>query len=159
MGQGDRNVASASPETSVRDSLTRYPSAEQVFERHGLLGCGGPNAPQEPIGLFAGMHHVEPAVLVRELNAHLTTHPEGESLSAPGRPVTVVYRGFIVSSLIIAVVAGFTTGIAAITADSFNWGIRGVDWHILIQTHGRLQLYGWAASLSLAWPTASFHAL
>ena len=115
MGSADRIAASVTPETSVREILTRYPSAEEVFERHGLLGCGGPNGPREPIAFFARVHHVEPAILLRELNEYVAEHSEVRPSASPRPPVAVVYPIFLVTSLIIAVLAGFTTGVVAIT--------------------------------------------
>ncbi|HEX5415968.1 MAG TPA: hypothetical protein VFZ25_09905, partial [Chloroflexota bacterium] len=144
MGQADRKVESVSFDTSVREILTRYPSAEDVFERHGLLGCGGPNGPREPIGFFARVHRVEPTILIQELNQHIAQHPAAAPAAAPRPPAVAVYPIFLVTSLTIAVLAGFTTGVVAITSAALNWMIPGVDWLILIQTHGRLQLYGWA---------------
>lgn len=129
---------------SVREILTTYPSAEVIFERHGLLGCGGPNGPREPIGFFARVHRVDPETLLRELNEHLaqTTAPE------PSRPsqaqATVVYPIFLATSLAIAILAGFTTGVVALASAALGWVIPGVNWLLLVQSHGRIQLFGWA---------------
>ena len=132
------------PGTSVREILTRYPSAEVVFERHGLLGCGGPNGPREPVGFFARVHQVDPNVLITELNAHIAEHPPDEKPGPTSKPPTVVYPIFLVASLTIAILAGFTTGIVALTSGALGWVIPGINWLLLVQTHGRLQLYGWA---------------
>ena len=129
---------------TVREILTSYPSAEAVFERHGLLGCGGPNGPREPIGFFARVHRVNPEVLLREVNDHLARAASGEMPRPKSAPGMVVYPLFLVTSLLIAILAGFTTGIAAIASASLGWTIPGVNWFSLVQTHGRLQLYGWA---------------
>jgi len=144
MSPRDQSVAAIGPETSIRDILTRYPSAEVVFERHGLLGCGGSQGPREPVGFFARVHHVDPEDLLRELNEHVARQPKALPMVATRPPVAVVYPIFLVTSLFIALFAGFTTGVVAITSASLDWVIPGVNWLILIQTHGRLQLYGWA---------------
>jgi hypothetical protein len=129
---------------TVREILTSYPSAEAVFERHGLLGCGGPNGPREPIGFFARVHRVDPKILLHELNDHLARVASVETPRPKNATGMVVYPLFIASSLLIAILAGFTTGIAAIASASLGWTIPGVNWFLLVQTHGRLQLYGWA---------------
>ena len=140
----NRPPPTINPGMSVREILTRFPSAEAVFEQHGLLGCGGPNGPREPVGFFARVHRVSPDLLIRELNEHLasqTTAPAPPVKSAPGM---VVYPIFLVTSLAIAIVAGFTTGVVALAMASLGWSLPGVNWLLLVQTHGRFQLYGWA---------------
>lgn len=132
------------PETSVREILTRFPSAEAVFEQHGLLGCGGPNGPQEPVGFFARVHRVDPAVLLQELNEHVA-HAAPVDPEKPSRaPAVVVYPLFMVLSLVIAIFAGFTTGIVALASEALGWTVPFVNWFVLIEAHGRLQLFGFA---------------
>ncbi|MGH2461781.1 MAG: DUF1858 domain-containing protein, partial [Chloroflexota bacterium] len=129
---------------SVREILTSYPSAEAVFEHHGLLGCGGPDGPREPIGFFARVHRVNPESLLAELNAHLA---QATAIAAPrvkNPQAAIVYPRFLVTSLLIAILAGFTTGIVALATASLGWVIPGMNWLLLVQAHGRLQLFGWA---------------
>jgi len=45
-------------DTTVREVMTRYPGAERIFSKYGLMGCGGPQGPVEPIGWFARAHAV-----------------------------------------------------------------------------------------------------
>ena len=72
------------PDTSVRDVLRRYPGARAVFETHGLLGCGGPNGPDEPLALFARAHEVDGEQLIREL--HEATRGGIRAEKSPCRP-------------------------------------------------------------------------
>lgn len=141
---GKSTVPRIGPGTSVRDILTRYPSAEAIFERHGLLGCGGPNGPREPIGFFARVHRVDPKVLLEELNEHVARASAAPRSVPAAPPAPAVYPIFLVTSLAIAILAGFTTGIVALASGALGWVIPGVDWLALVQLHGRLQLYGWA---------------
>ncbi|HVC34880.1 MAG TPA: DUF1858 domain-containing protein [Chloroflexota bacterium] len=129
---------------SVREILTSYPSAEAIFERHGLLGCGGPNGPREPVGFFARVHRVAPEILLAELNEHLADAADAEAPRVTNAQAAIVYPLFLATSLVIAILAGFTTGIAALASVALGWVIPGVNWLLLVQTHGRLQLYGWA---------------
>lgn len=129
---------------SVREILTAYPSAEIVFERHGLLGCGGPNGPREPIGFFARVHRVDPDTLITELNEHLAQVADTEAPPARKPPPAAVYPLFLVTSLAIAILAGFTTGIVALASAALGWTIPGLNWLLLVQAHGRIQLFGWA---------------
>ena len=56
-----------------------------------------------------------------------------------------IYPIFLVTGLAIALLAGFTTGIIALSSAAMGWPGLGVNWLILVQTHGRIQLYGFAA--------------
>jgi uncharacterized protein involved in response to NO len=130
--------------SSVRDVLSRYPGAEVVFERHGLLECGGPNGPREPIGLFARVHRVDPTTFVRELNAFVSQREPVEKPAGTRARFATIYPLFLMTSLAIAVLAGFTTGMVALASGALDVPLPGISWPILVQVHGRLQLYGWA---------------
>ncbi len=133
------------PGTSVREIMTRYPAVESIFERHGLLGCGGPNGPQEPVAFFARVHQVDPEGLLAELNRYVAEHgPEAAVPAAPPAQPRAVYPYFLVTSLLVALLLGFTTGSLALASAALGWGLPSVNWLTFIQTHGRLQLYGFA---------------
>ena len=53
---------------TIRDVLKKYPDARKVFDKYGLMGCGGPQGPKEAISFFATVHKVDPEVLLEELN-------------------------------------------------------------------------------------------
>ncbi len=36
---------------TIRDVLKKYPDARKVFDKYGLMGCGGPQGPKEAISL------------------------------------------------------------------------------------------------------------
>jgi hypothetical protein len=55
--------------TSVREILRHHPGTRAVFERYGLMGCGGREGPDEPIELFARAHGVATAQLLHDLRA------------------------------------------------------------------------------------------
>ena len=55
-------------ETSVAEVLRIAPHAREVFDRHGLKGCGGEHGPQEPLSFFASVHEVDVERLLKELN-------------------------------------------------------------------------------------------
>ena len=41
--------------------LSRFPACRKVFDRYGLVGCGGPLGPQESLAFFARAHRVDEA--------------------------------------------------------------------------------------------------
>ena len=38
--------------------IKRYPGCRKIFDRYGLLGCGGPEGPHEPVWFFARAHRI-----------------------------------------------------------------------------------------------------
>ncbi len=145
---------------TVREVLSRYPSLEEVFDRHGMTGCGGPNGPEEPIGAFAVVHRVDPNALVGDLNAQLakqvdrtgpvrlvsSTNPAKRAIPSSRR--AAIYRPFIAVSLAIALTMGFTTGTALLLASSLELPI-GLWWITHAQGHGVAQLFGWAGLFTM----------
>lgn len=141
--------ATIGPKMTVREVLTLYPEAEAVFDRHGLGGCGGPQGPVEPIGFFAVVHHVDPKVLVRELNEYVaglrlpTAAQPAVPVPAPAeQAVAAVYPYFLIASTAIAVAAGFSLGLWALLAITSGVPTGGLSWMNLIQVHGQIQLWG-----------------
>lgn len=53
---------------TVREVIKKYPEAKQIFTKYGLMECGGPLGPKEPISFFARVHRVDPEKLLKELN-------------------------------------------------------------------------------------------
>lgn len=53
--------------SNIRAIIKNHPQARKVFERHGLLECGGPQGPREPLGFFAKAHGVDAETLIREV--------------------------------------------------------------------------------------------
>lgn len=128
-------------DTSVREAIALLPGAEAIFDEHGLAGCGGPNGPQEPIGFFAAIHHVDPDALVSALNdyARRTAPP---STPVPAEEPAQPYRLFVATALLLSLGGGITSGIAAAMTGG-GWGaLRGESWLALVQTHGHIQLFG-----------------
>jgi len=135
-------------ESTVRETLARYPGAEPIFDRHGLAGCGGPEGPLEPIGFFAAIHHADADDLLRDLNAYAASvdGPAPHAHAPAGLPPGVAqpYRLFLATAALIAVVAGISSGIAA--AITGHWGgLVGESWLALVQAHGHLQVWGFLA--------------
>src|SRR5262245_18275568 len=54
---------------NLRAILAAYPAAADVLARHGLMGCGGREGPDERLDWFARVHGVPLPPLLEELNA------------------------------------------------------------------------------------------
>src|ERR1035437_4747678 len=86
-----------------------------------------------------------PAVLLTDLNQHVARHQPETFPGAERKSRRPIYPLFLVTGLAVALLAGFTTGIIALSSAAIGWPGLGVNWLILVQTHGRIQLYGFAA--------------
>lgn len=53
---------------TVREVMRKYPKTKEIFDKYGLLECGGPAGPPEPIAFFARVHRVDEKRLLSELN-------------------------------------------------------------------------------------------
>jgi len=130
--------------TTVREVMTRYPQAEAIFNRHGLTGCGGPRGPIEPIGFFATVHHVDPEVLLRELNeAARNRGVEAEPAAATTAiEQPDIYRIFVKTALVIVITVGCSLGAINLAAMALA-GVTGSYWEAITQAHGHAQVFGW----------------
>ncbi len=136
------------PASNIRDVVARYPGIERVFDRHGLAGCGGDSGPDEAIGLFARVHHVEPFALVAELNSYAKAGSAPVALTAPPVRQRDTYRLFVGTSLALAVVVGFSLALAMPLTQALHvsWGN---SWMAHVQSHGHAQLFGFAALFTM----------
>ena len=93
---------------SIRAVLARNPATSRVFEKHGLLGCGGPGGPDERIDLFAAVHRVDLEGLLSELNRAAAE----QETPASGSPATesALYRPFLAAALLATLTLGATFG-------------------------------------------------
>lgn len=53
---------------TVREVIQKHPKTRGIFDKYGLLECGGPAGPIEPISFFARVHRVDEKQLLTELN-------------------------------------------------------------------------------------------
>jgi len=131
--------------TTVREAVSRYPGIEDVFERHGIQGCGGPQGPIEPIGFFARVHNVEPEALLRELNDYVRGRA-GQALPATAAGAPQAEQSFyflpIATAVFLALLAGLPLGIVAALGVAHDIGVAS-RWTQLVQAHGHLQVVAW----------------
>ncbi len=130
---------------TVRDVLERHPSTFAVFERHGLMGCGGMQGPVEPIGWFAQVHHVDLAVLLDELET-AARNPAAAGAAPEISPAMLarenLYRRFLKAALLFTFTGGTAVGAWALIVMGMRGHLGGIS-RGLIQVHGHWQLFGW----------------
>jgi hypothetical protein len=133
------------PGMTLREVIARYPSTARVFDRYGLMGCGGLGGPIEPLDWFARVHKVDLANLLDELRAAAQGRLEETEDPPPldraaGMPD--LYRRFLKAALLFTLTGGTALGAWAL----FMMGLRGELGGLspgVIQVHGHFQLFGW----------------
>ncbi len=154
------NAASAAaritPHMTVRDILAAFPATAEVFDRHGLLGCGGQQGPAEPLELFARAHHIETAALLEELRAAARA-PEAmpDAPAAPSPPPTR-YRRFVATSLAFALTFGAGLGAALLATKTLPWSILGDSAAAARTAHAHAQVFGFVALFVMG---VAYHAI
>ena len=99
------------PDDSVREILIRHPHVSSVFERHGLLGCGGRAGPDERIDLFAAIHRVGLEGLLAELEAAARAPIDDEGAQPVAEALAAtLYRRFLWAALLCTLTFGATFG-------------------------------------------------
>jgi uncharacterized protein involved in response to NO len=145
---GSRKEAVLDPQTSLRDILAESPGAAAVLARHGLMGCGGREGPDEPLAWFARVHGVPVAQLVRELQAAAGAGA-GDAAAAAPAPVSPadlarenLYRRFLKTAILFTMTGGTALGAWELVMMALRERLGGVDRGV-IQVHGHWQLFGW----------------
>ena len=57
--------------TNIRAIIKNDPETREIFDKYGLLECGGSAGPSEPLGFFARTHNVDIETLISELRAKM----------------------------------------------------------------------------------------
>lgn len=142
--EGEGDGVSIRPDMSVREVIEAYPATIPVFDRYGLMGCGGVRGPDEPLGWFAQVHEVEIGRLLDDLRAAARSGPPPEA--APISPETVarenLYRRFLKAALLFTFTGGTALGAWALVLMALRGQLGGIG-RGLIQVHGHYQLFGW----------------
>jgi uncharacterized protein involved in response to NO len=142
-----------SPGTNLKAILAEYPSAGEVLARHGLMGCGGREGPDEPLSWFARVHGVTIEPLLAELEAAAArddaARAAGTATAAGAPPPSReelrrenLYRRFLKTSLLFTLTGGTALGAWALVVMAMRERLGGIERGV-IQVHGHWQLFGW----------------
>jgi len=153
-GNGRAPITAA---TTVREAVQHYPGIEAIFDKYGLMGCGGPEGPPEIIAFFAKVHGVDVQTLLEELNGYAAkrkakrivlpcavfdtqpTPASGPSQTTEPRSYTVL---FLKTAVALTFLLGLPLGLAAPLRLALGDG-GGSFWSSHVQAHGQAQVLGW----------------
>lgn len=124
--------------------LSRYPSCRKVFDRYGLVGCGGPLGPQESLSFFARAHRVDEARLLTELQeaARNSILEAGAPDYTPG-PGDVIYRRFFRAGILTMFTFGCVLGAINLAIMAANQRLAALDMRAITWAHAHAQVAGW----------------
>jgi hypothetical protein len=122
--------------------LSRYPSCRKVFDRYGLLGCGGPLGREEKLEFFARAHRVDEAHLIAELEQAARDPQPSSPEYNPGSADTI-YRRFFKAGIATmftfgCVLGGINLAIMAARHELASLDMRAITW-----AHAHAQVAGW----------------
>ncbi|OGH62407.1 MAG: hypothetical protein A3G34_12455 [Candidatus Lindowbacteria bacterium RIFCSPLOWO2_12_FULL_62_27] len=159
---------------TVREILKMFPASRAVFDKYGMMGCGGAEGPAEPVSFFAEMHGLTTAELLSELRSALQSNGDpcrcgpaaagdispraAGLLSAPdpnpegskcthGDQSKRLARTFIRTALVVFLAYGGAVGAwAFLSLVTPGVSLPSVlTWPALVQSHAHAQIVGFAA--------------
>lgn len=141
-------------EMSVAEVVRVAPQSREVFDRHGLKGCGGEHGPAEPISFFAAVHQIDVDQLLRELN---------QEAPVPGRPYVykegpadVIYRRFFKAAIIIVLSVGAMWGAISLLQIAMGGTFLQLKLLPAIHAHAQAMISGWVGLFVMGFAYQSF---
>jgi hypothetical protein len=137
---------------TVREILARWPTTRSVFERAGLMGCGGLQGPDERLDFFANVHHVPLEPLKRSLQQVIQGRPSDARRELPVAPAASLafepvhrYVPFLLSSIALTLTLGATLGMINLARLTTPWfggmPLGSVRAHAFTQVFGFVGLF------------------
>lgn len=128
-------------EMELPEILGRYPACRPVFDRYGLLGCGGPLGPQESLAFFARAHRVDEARLLRELQE--AAGAGGSAAHYKPGPADVIYRRFFRAGILTMFTFGCVLGAINLAILAARGQLASLDMRAITWAHAHAQVAGW----------------
>jgi len=142
---------------ALPEIITRYPGCRQVFDRYGLLGCGGPEGPHEQLWFFARAHRIPEAQLLSELEqaARADLLSPSTLVYEPG-PGDVIYRRFFQAAIIVMFTFGCVFGGVNLAVLAARRQLASLDMRALIWSHAHAQVAGWVTFFVMGFAYQAF---
>ena len=131
-------------EMALPEILSRYPACRPVFDRYGLVGCGGPLGPRESLAFFARAHRVDETRLLHELEAaaRLGVAANGAPEYKPG-PADLIYRRFFRAGILTMFTFGCVLGALNLAIMAARGQLASLDMRAVTWAHAHAQVAGW----------------
>jgi hypothetical protein len=109
MMKGGIEMSEITKGTPLSEILQRYPAAREVFDRHGLHGCGGEQGPAETLEFFARVHQADFDSLLEEIQAGIAG-PARKPYNYKATVADYIYRRFFKAGITVALTVGALWG-------------------------------------------------
>ena len=138
------SVVAITRDMELPEILSRYPGCRKVFDRYGLVGCGGPLGPQESLAFFARAHRVDESRLLAELQeAALNSFLETEAPGYTPGPGDVIYRRFFRAGILTMFTFGCVLGAINLAIMAVGHRLASLDMRAVTWAHAHAQVAGW----------------
>lgn len=154
-GTGETVAREFTAEMSVAEIVRACPTARRVFDRHGLMGCGGEHGPAESLGFFAAVHNVDFDALLQELNIEIRNGAQ-EPYTYQESLGDFIYRRFFKAAIVIILTIGGLWGALNLLQIAQGASFLQVRLVPAIQAHAHAMIFGWLGLFVMGFAYQSF---
>jgi hypothetical protein len=141
-------------EMSVAQALQIDPRLREVFDRHGLKGCGGENGPAESIAFLAAVHQIDAGPLLREVNQQ---PPDSKPAYVyEERPADIIYRRFFKAAIVTVLSVGCMWGAINLLQIAMGHSFLQLQLLPAIHAHAQAMISGWVGLFVMGFAYQSF---
>jgi hypothetical protein len=140
---------------TITEVLERCPTARQVFDRHGLKGCGGEHGVAESLDFFARVHQADLDSLLRDLNAELE-NPSPEPYVFKESLADYIYRRFFKAGIAVVLSVGALWGAVNLLQIALAQRLLQPDLVNAIHAHAHAMIFGWVGLFVMGFAYQSF---
>jgi hypothetical protein len=141
-------------EMSVAEALRTDPRSREVFDRHGLKGCGGESGTAESIAFFAAVHQIDAGQLLRELIEE-TPDSKPAYVYQEG-PADVIYRRFFKAAIVTVLSVGCMWGAINLLQIAMGHSFLQLQLLPAIHAHAQAMISGWVGLFVMGFAYQSF---
>lgn len=146
------DITKATPLTEI---LKRYPGARQVFDRHGLHGCGGEQGPAETLEFFARVHEADVDTLLKEIQAEIA-QPAPKPYSYQTTVADYIYRRFFKAGITVVLTVGALWGAVSLLEIALRKNFLLLHLVPAIHAHAHAMIFGWCGLFVMGFAYQSF---
>lgn len=142
---------------ALPEMIRRYPGCRKILDRYGLLGCGGPEGPREPLWFFARAHRVPEKALLAELEeAAQADRIQPAQLEYHPGPGDTIYRGFFRAAILTMFTFGCVLGGINLAVLAARQELAALDMRAIIWAHAHAQVAGWVTFFVMGFAYQAF---